>query len=85
MEPVRPEVPLVRHPISLTALAERLAWTRSRPNLPVVTPSCLSKGTAPDSDSCEEVALIKFIKLIWSDITDAPFIDHTIRDVAFLN
>jgi hypothetical protein len=36
---------------------------------------------APDANSCEEVALSKFKKFFWSDITDAPIIDHTVRDV----
>jgi hypothetical protein len=37
---------------------------------------------APDADPCKEVALSKFKKFFWSDITDAPIIDNTVRDVA---
>jgi hypothetical protein len=85
VKPVRPEVPLVSHPFSRACTAERLARTRSRPDWSVVFPSRLSEGTTPDSNSCEEVTLSKFIKLFWFDIRYTPFIDHTIGNVTISN
>jgi hypothetical protein len=35
----------------------------------------------PNSDPRKEVTLSKFKKLIWSDITNAPLINHTVSNM----
>jgi hypothetical protein len=80
-----PEMPLVRSPRSFTCAAERLTRAGSGPNWALICPSCTSEGTAPDANPCEEVALSKFKKFFWSDITDAPIIDNTVRDVSLFD
>jgi hypothetical protein len=82
VEPVRPEVPLVSNPFSFACVAERLARARTCPDRTVVVPTRTSERVTPDSNPCKEVALSKFKKFFWSDITDAPSIDNTICDVS---
>lgn len=77
-----PQMPLVSKPLSFACRAERLARARSCPDRTIVGPTGATQGEAMHSDSCEEVALSKSSKLIWSDIFNAPFVNDAGRDVA---
>jgi hypothetical protein len=45
----------------------------------------LAQGVGPDANSCEEMALSKSSKFIWSDIFDAPVVNHAVGDVTLFN
>jgi hypothetical protein len=62
--------------------AEGLAGTGPGPDVLVVRDAGKSEGEAPAADPGEEVALPVAHKVIWRDISDAPFVDVTGRDVA---
>ena len=58
-------------PCSFACRGERLARAGSGPDRSAVRPSCGPKGSAPDADSGEEVALGVSQKVGWSDIFNA--------------
>lgn len=80
--PDRPEVSLVVEALLLPRSAEGLAGARAGPDRATIGPSGDTKGSAPDADPGEEVALSKSSKFICADIEDAPFVDHAGRDMA---
>ena len=77
--PVRPEVPLVSKPKTSASPGERLARAGSRPDFAVIRPSCKSEGIRPTSESCKEVALRVFSKVIGPDITYISLVNITGR------
>jgi hypothetical protein len=81
VEEGRPKVPLVSKPSSFARRAERLARATTCPDFAIVWPSGPPQGVAPDTDSCEEVALSVGLEVIWRDIFDASFIHITGSDV----
>jgi hypothetical protein len=82
MEPRWPEMPLIVKPSAFTCRAERLARATASPHGSIVRPSGKTKGVAPDSDPCEEVALRIASKIAGSDILDAPFVNIARRDMS---
>jgi len=82
VEPVRPEVPLVRSPASSACRAERLAGTRTSPDGPVIWPSGASKGIAPDSYSGESMELRELADVFGRQVSDVAAVNDAWRDQA---
>jgi len=80
-----PQVPLIIKPRPFACRAERLARTRSCPYRTIIGPSCSAQGVGPDANAGEEMALSKSSKFIWSDIFDAPIVNHAIGDVTLFD
>ena len=79
--PDGPEVPLVVEACLLSGGAERLAGAGAGPDRSVVGPSCSPQGVAPYADPGEEVALVKRMKFVMSNVTDVPLVYFTWCDV----
>jgi hypothetical protein len=73
---------LVSEAFLLACGAERLARATSRPDGPVVGPSGLAQGVAPDADPCEEVTLVETKKVIRLNFRDTALINFTFRQVS---
>lgn len=80
-----PKVPLVIKPSSFACRAERLAWAGTGPDRALVGPAGAAQGVGPDSSSGEEVDLSISSKLIWSNVTDIPFVHDAWSDHAGLD
>jgi hypothetical protein len=81
VEPDRPEVSIVGAAFAFAGRTEGLAGTGTGPNRSIIGPSSKPESVGPDADAGEKVALGVSGKVIWSDISDAPFIHVTGRDV----
>ena len=80
--PGRPKMPLVSKSCSFACRAERLARTRSCPDVFIVRPACPTKCVTPNSDTCEEVALGIRFQIRRMDIFNAALIDIAGSDKA---
>jgi len=58
-----------------------LAGTASGPDGEVVWYTCEAKGVGPDTDACEEVALVVLDEISSADVSDASGIDYSLRNV----
>jgi hypothetical protein len=73
-------MPLVSKPFSFACLAERLAWTRTRPDRLLIAPAGKTQGVAPNPDTGEEMALDESSEVGGSNISNVPLIDFPGRD-----
>jgi len=85
VEPVRPEVPLVRKPCSFACRAERLTRAGSSPDRAIIGPTGSTQGVGPDANTGKEVALSKCRKFSWNDIFYAPLVHFARSKVALFD
>ena len=82
--PDGPEVSFVGEALAEASDAERLAWARARPDLPIVDPACGAESVGPDADAGEEVTLIVLPEVRGFNFDDAAFIHVSFCDVSGL-
>jgi hypothetical protein len=76
-EPLWPEVKISGESFALPGAGEILARTASTPHIDCVGPSCVSQGSAPDSNPAEEMALPVASNVCGFDVSDRSLINNS--------
>ncbi len=79
-----PQVARVLFALPFARARERLTWTTSRPDLPIIWPLGKLQGVFPAADSGKEVASAEADKVIWCNIGDASCVNDASPKMALV-